>query len=531
MILEHHYRTVGLLLTDISDHLPIFSICSDDNSSSMSRETIFVRNKNEANTLNFLQQLESTDWSQIPGYNDPIICYDRFLSKFSQIYNTCFALKTLKRKDQLRKPWLSKGLLKSVKRKNKLYKQYLSDTSAKKEALYKEYRNKLNHSLRIAKRLYYDKKLNESKNNMRATWRVLNDLIYKKKPKLKSKQSFKADEIEITNPVAIANKFCQYFSNVGPNLAKGIQSSISHKNFLSGSFNQSIFLTLATESEIIAIAKEFQLGKAAGYDNIPMSIIKQSINFISSPLAHIVNLSIMHGIVPDQMKIARVVPIFKSGDKAIFSNYRAFSILPCFSKFLERIVYNRIFNYLSDFHILCDNQYGFRKKHSTTHALIDLYDKISSALDHKEYAVGVFLDLSKAVDTVNHEILFDKLYYYGIRGLALDWVESFFTKRTQFVEYNGSRSTPHKIHCGVPQGSILGPLFFILYIKDLNNATNLDSILFADDTNLFISHKDPDFLISTLNCELIKLSTWFRARRLSLNLTKTNFMEFRPRQI
>ena len=176
------------------------------------------------------------------------------------------------------------------------------------------------------------------------------------------------------------------------------------------------------------------------------------------------------------------------------------------------------------------NQYGFRKKHSTTHAFIDLYDKISSALDHKEHAVGVFLDLSKAFDTVNHEILFDKHYHYGIRGLALDWVESYFTKQTQFVEYNGSRSTPHKIHHGVPQGSILGPLFFILYINDLNNATNLDSILFADDTNLFISHKDPDFLISTLNCELIKLSTWFRASRLSLNLTKTNLMEFRPRQ-
>ena len=163
------------------------------------------------------------------------------------IYNTCFPLKKLKRKEQLRKPWLSKGLLKSVKRKNKLYRQYLSDTSAQKEALYKEYRNKLNHSLRIAKRLYYDKKLNESKTNMRATWRLLNDLIYKRKPKLKSNQSFKADELEITNPVAIANKFCQYFSNIGPNLAKGIQSSISHKNFLSGTFNQSIFLTLATE--------------------------------------------------------------------------------------------------------------------------------------------------------------------------------------------------------------------------------------------------------------------------------------------
>ena len=155
-------------------------------------------------------------------------------------------------------------------------------------------------------------------------------------------------------------------------MAKGIQSSTSHKTFLSGTFNQSIFLDLATEEEIITIANQFQSGKAAGHDNIPMSIIKQSINLISAPLTHIVNLSIMHGIVPDQMKIARVVPIFKAGDKSIFSNYRPVSILPCFSKFLERIVYNRILCYLIDFDVLCDNQYGFRKNHSTTHALIDL---------------------------------------------------------------------------------------------------------------------------------------------------------------
>ena len=213
------------------------------------------------------------------------------------------------------------------------------------------------------------------------------------------------------------------------------------------------------------------------------------------------------------------------------TDYRPVSILPCFSKFLERIVYNRILSYLNDFHILCDNQYGFRKNHSTTHALIDLYDKISSALDRKEHAVGVFSDLSKAFDTVNHEIPFDKLYHYGICGLALDWVKSYFNERSQFVEYNVLKSTLHKIRCGVPKRSILGLLFFILYINDLNKiASNLESILFADDTNLFISHKDPDFLISTLNCELSKLSKWYRANRFSFNLTKTNFMEFKPRQ-
>ena len=191
-----------------------------------------------------------------------------------------------------------------------------------------------------------------------------------------------------------------------------------------------------------------------------MSVIKRSIGSISSPLTHIINLSITHGIVPDELKIARLVPIFKPGDKALFSNYRPISVLSCFSKFLERIIYNRIINYLNDFNVLCDNQYGFRKNRSPSLALIDLCDKISSAFDRREHAIGVFLDLSKASDTVNHVILFDKLEHYGIRGLALEWVKSYLSERKQFVDFNNVRSSPQGISCRVPQCSILGPLFF-----------------------------------------------------------------------
>ena len=161
-----------------------------------------------------------------------------------------------------------------------------------------------------------------------------------------------------------------------------------------------------------------------------MSTIKQSIHCIAAPLTHIVNLSITHGVVPKEMKVARVVPIFKSGDQTLFTNYRPISVLPCFSKFLERIIYNRILGYLNDLNILYDNQYGFRRNHSTSLALVDLCDKISLALDRKEIAAGVFIDLSKAFDNVNHNILFDKLQHYGIRGLALDWVKSYFHQRS-----------------------------------------------------------------------------------------------------
>jgi len=164
-------------------------------------------------------------------------------------------------------------------------------------------------------------------------------------------------------------------------------------------------------------------------------------------------------------------------------------------------------------------------------ALIDLYEKVSLALDRKEHAVGIFLDLSKAFDTVDHNILLDKLEHYGIRGVALDWVRSYLSNRLQFVQFKGQCSSPQSICCGVPQGSILGPLFFLLYINDLNNVLMVvELILYPYDTNLFISHKDPVYLAASLNSELNKLSAWFKANKLSLNLKKTNFILFEPRQ-
>ena len=305
--------------------------------------------------------------------------------------------------------------------------------------------------------------MNEVKSNTRATWGLLNEILSRKTSKVKSVSTFKIDGKDISDPLTIANKFCEYFSNIGPSLTKGITSTSCHRAFLLGTFVQSIFLAPATKNEILTITNSFLTGKAYGRDNLPMSVIKRFIDIISVPLTSIVNMSLSHGIVPDKMKIARVIPVYKSGDRAIFSNYRPISVLPSFSKILEKVVYNRIIEFINKLNILCDNQYGFRKNYSTSLALIEFYGKVSSAFDRGEVAVGIFLDLSKAFDTANHDILFDKLRHYWIRGVALDWVKSYFSIRLQYVDLNGNSSSLQKISRSSTGVNSWTSLFYFIY--------------------------------------------------------------------
>ena len=241
-------------------------------------------------------------------------------------------------------------------------------------------------------------------------------------------------------------------------------------------------------------------------------------------------MSLAQGIFPNELKKAKVIPLYKANDPMLFSNYRPISLLPLFSKVLEKIMYSRLIKFINKHKLLIEYQFGFRKDHSTYMALIVLLDKITSALDNGDFTIAVLIDFRKAFDTVDHQILLEKLYHYGIRGIAFDWIKSYLTNRQQQVSYNGVSSAYKSVNCGVPQGSILGPLLFLLYINDLSTVSKiLTSILFADDTTLIDSDSDLNTLVTRFNEELKHIVDWLNANRLSLNIDKTNFMVFRPK--
>ena len=231
--------------------------------------------------------------------------------------------------------------------------------------------------------------------------------------------------------------------------------------------------------------------------------------------------------MPDALKIAKVIHVFKNGSKTKVENFRPISILPSFSKIVEKAIYNRLLSFLNKNNSLFYNQFGFRAQYSTYMALLEFQDKITESIKTKNVTASIFIDLQKAFDTIDHSILCHKLDQYGIRGVANDLLSNYLFNRKQFVQIDNTISSMQNINCGVPQGSILGPLLFLIYINNLQNCSDfLYAILFADDTTLIASAKTFELLVFKLNQELGRLTSWLSANKLSINVKKSNYMIF-----
>ena len=527
----------GIFVTGITDHYPIFQFTNALDIKLNSPKSVYSRSFNQCNINCFRSHLQLANWDHVMSEQSPQVAYTKFFDKFNELYNRCFPLRrkriTKANAHRIpRKPWISKAILKSIHRKDKLYRKYRSSPIASNKLALSNYKNTLTTLIRAAKKNYYSDLLDQHKRNLKQTWKVLNDLLGNNRRK-HLPDSFDINGKCTSDPQVIADGLNNYFINIGPNLSNDIPiTQANFRDFLSNipSPLNSLFLSPCDCDEIIDICSSFKSCTSCGYDDIKPDIVKAVIDLIKVPLVHVFNLSISSGVVPDQLKIARIVPIHKSGDSAKCKNYRPISVLSIFSKIMERIIHKRLYSFLDRYNLFQNCQFGFRKQYSSYMAVLEAYNKIVSDLDKGFHTLGIFLDLSKAFDTINHDILLAKLHHYGIRGSAFEWFKSYLTNRSQFVVYKDHKSSINSIQCGVPQGSVLGPLLFILFLNDISFSSNTFTFFtYADDTNIIVSNPNLNDLITNVNNELYNISTWFKVNKLSLNIDKTNYMIFKNR--
>ena len=310
----------------------------------------------------------------------------------------------------------------------------------------------------------------------------------------------------------IADKFNHYFTTI----AKDIKASLPETVLpVLPSVEKSMFLYEVSNAEVKLIIDQLDNKSSSGDDNVNNLIVKASAPVVFPYLTHLINKSFSHGIFPSELTKAKILPFHKYGAKTDESNYRPISILLTWSKIYERAMYNRVYQYLEKFSLLYSNKFGFRSKHSAVDAIVELTER--AKLLHGKNIYSFFLDLKKAFDTLDHSILLYKLETYGIRGICLKWFRSYLTNRKQRVEVNGVSSGWRNISCGVPQGSILGPLLFLVYINDLpRSCPSTEVLLFADDTNLTAINCQ----INNLQSDLANLNNWLNANKIVLNMSK-----------
>ena len=515
----------GIFVTDVSDHYPIFHINFDYFSKDIDR-FIIKRKYTSTNKQAFLEDLREIDWQNATDHTTTNDSFNGFHSILKELHNKHFPKSKIKIRYNNNKPWLSDDLRESIKIKNKLYCLSKRIPSVYNEENYRKYKNRLQHRMRTEEKKYNGELFEKYRGNMKKSWNLIKSIIHRGK-KTKVQNKFTCNGNIINDKNIICEKFNNFFTGIGPSLADAIpHQNRQPESYLNERLVNNIFLTMVTEKEIVEIVNDLNNG-APGYDDIPASILKLALPCIAAPLVYICNLSLWEGMFPDALKIANVVPLFKNGDAMLFNNYRPVSLLCVISKVFEKVMYSRLNDFLTAHQILYLYQFGFRKDHSSYMALMVLIDKLTKCLENGDYVVGVYLDFSKAFDTVNHEILLKKLDHYVIRSAALSWFEIYLSNRTQFVTYDSVSSNCKSISCGVPQGSILGPLLFLLYINDLNSVCkDAMSIFFADDSNLFKNGKDILKLEEDLNDILSNISEWLKVNKLSLNVKKTHYMIF-----
>ena len=549
-IIDHIYSNqVHTLLTsrvvtlDISDHLGTYiqfnadpNFVRDNTNENADPLTEFMnfRKFNAANMEKFANHVSDETWSAVDDATSADEKYQKFEEIYTKHYDKSFESKFIRRKNQRKnpKPWILPWLEDACNRKNVAYYEKISNPSPENNAKYTKLKKFTDKHVKLAKKKFYSDYFENHQTNSKAQWQMMNSLLNRNKKRTKIDKIRDSDGSVATAPQAIAEKFNNYFANIAEKLKSKISSNIdatcqssgtTSKNYISNS----IYLAPTNSTEISQIIDNLKIKATA---DINVASIKRANNTdskFSEVIADIVNRSFLEGVFPSNLKNAKVVPVHKGGSRVDIENYRPISLLSAFSKIFEKVMYGRVYDFLSHNSILDENQFGFRKGRSCEQALLTAQNEILKSLSKKQISLLLLIDFSKAFDMVDHDILLKKLNNYGIRGIAHDWFKSYLSDRTQYVTINGQTSSNRDMLYGVPQGSILGPLLFIIYINDIPNiCENCTFILYADDANILISGPNMAEIENIFNSLARKLEIWVNTNGLALNLKKTNYIIF-----
>ena len=427
------------------------------------------------------------------------------------------------------KPWILPWLEDAIARKQNLYFESVTNPSVR--ITYKKLQKFCDKHVDIAKKKYYKKFFDDHKDNSKKQWQMINNLLNRNSKKSGTIKLFDdTKNKQLSSPIDVASHFNTYFTSIASNLkaqnTRLVFDPGGFEQFLDGPCQNSMFLRPVNSNEVHDVIKSFK-NKSTLDSKISALKVASECNTFTDVLAMMINNSFEFGIFPEPLKTARVVPIYKEGSKTEVSNYRPISLLSSFSKIYEKTMHGRLLEHLERNDSLFELQYGFRPGRSCEHALLNAQNTILNSLNKKQVALLLLIDFSKAFDMVDHETLLSKLYHYGIRGTVHKWFKSYLTDRKQFVTIDGTDSPLLGLGYGVPQGSILGPLLFIIYINDLPGISKLAKfILYADDANIIISGPTVEDVYEKLNSLAKKLIKWVETNGLALNVKKTKYMIF-----